>query len=124
MRDGIVIEDIEEMRRQQNIEDVELRTQICGLQVGDHIRLTLLAGGAAGETLTVRITSIRGRDFRGKLITCPALTGLSRLRMGFPLAFTAAHIHSVVKQAEGQDASESAPRARSLSHTSPHRAGT
>jgi hypothetical protein len=104
MRDGILIEDIEEMRRQQGIEDVELREQIRGLRVGDLVKLTLLASGAAGETLAVRVTSIRASAFRGKLVKCPGLAGLSGLRAGFPLAFTAAHIHSVVKRAPGLDA--------------------
>jgi hypothetical protein len=95
MRDRIVIENIEEMRRQEGIEDVELREQIRGLQVGDFVKLTLLAGAIGFETLAVRITSIRGAAFRGKLVSRPTLAGLARLRAGFPLAFTTDHIHSV-----------------------------
>ncbi len=98
MKNLIVIEDIVELRRQQGIEDVELREQIRGLRVGDLVRLTLLGSGTAAETLAVRITSIRGGAFRGKLADSPVLSGLLPLREGFPLAFTADHIHSVAKR--------------------------
>jgi hypothetical protein len=93
----VEIENIENMRRRQGIEDVELRRAIRGLRVGAFVKLTLLGGadGAAGETLLVRITSIRGDDFRGKLASTPASAGLSGLRVGLALAFTGSHIHSL-----------------------------
>jgi hypothetical protein len=99
MRDPIEIENIEERRRRVGIEDVELREAIRGLEIGDFVRLTLLSGtkAPAGETLLVRITRIRGATFRGQLARRPASPGLSKLRAGSPLAFTTAHIHSVVK---------------------------
>lgn len=95
----MVIENIEEMRRREGIEDVELREAIRGLHAGDLVKVTLLAGGAAaaGETLLVRITSIRGSAFRGKLADEPASLGLAQLRAGAPLTFTTAHIHSIPK---------------------------
>ena len=70
MRPAVAIEEIEQMRRQQGIEDAELRREIRGLRVGDRVKLTFLPGAtsAAGETLLVRITSINGRAFRGKLV--------------------------------------------------------
>jgi hypothetical protein len=99
MRHRVMIEDIEEMRRRQGIDDVELREEICGLEIGDFVKLTLLSGTGpfAGETLLVRITSIKGDAFRGKLAQRPALTSLSDLRAGSAVAFTKAHIHSVPK---------------------------
>jgi len=99
MRKPIQIENIEEMRRREGIDDVELREQIRRLGVGDFIKLTLLTGRTpgTGETLLVRITSIKGPAFRGKLASKPAVPGLSKLQVGSPLAFTAAHIHSLLK---------------------------
>src|SRR6266542_6046203 len=99
MRNPVEIENIEEMRRQEGIDDVELWEEIGGLRVGDFVKLTLLAGGrpSAGETVLVRITSIRGPALRGKLADQPASPGLSRLRAGSAVVFTAAHIHSVAK---------------------------
>jgi len=99
MRNTVVIENIEEMRSQQGIEDVELRKKIRGLAIGDSVRLTFLPGGGefTGETLMVKITSIRGYNFRGKLATKPAFTGPSKLHLGSPIIFTTAHIHSLVK---------------------------
>jgi hypothetical protein len=98
MRNRVEIEDIEDMRRQEGIVDVELREQIRGLRVGDFIRITFLFGPRATETVAVRITSIRGAAFRGKLASGPILAGLSGLRAGSAVAFTRAHIHSVLKR--------------------------
>jgi hypothetical protein len=98
MRFAIEIEDIEEKRRQEGIDDVELREQIRGLQVGDLVKLTFLAGPQAFETLLVRITSIRGSAFRGKLANGPTAARLSRLRVGSPVAFSTAHIHSLPRK--------------------------
>jgi hypothetical protein len=97
MRHPIEIENIEEMRRQAGIHDTELRRDIRGLGVGDFVKLTLLCGAksSAGETLLVRITSIRGPSFRGKLASSPTSPGLANLRAGSPVTFTRAHIHSL-----------------------------
>src|SRR5262249_51221317 len=95
MRHPVEIEDIEEMRRREGIEDIELRDEIRGLQVGDFVKLTLRAGTKSFETLLVRITSIRGPAFGGKLADGPASAGPSKLRVGSRIAFTAAHIHSI-----------------------------
>jgi hypothetical protein len=95
------IENIEEMRRRQGIDDVELRAAIGGLSVGDSVRLTLLSGddaSAAGETVVVRITAINGPRFRGTLAARPVLKALNGLKAGLPLAFTADCIHSVVQE--------------------------
>ena len=97
MGNRVEIENIEEKRRAVGIEDVVLREDIRGLVAGDLVKLTLLTGppAFAAETVLVRITSIRGPAFRGKLVRKPVSTGLSRLGAGSPVAFTAAHIHSL-----------------------------
>jgi hypothetical protein len=99
MRQPIEIEDIEQLRREQGIEDVELREEIRTLGIGDHVRVTLLnsAVTSRGETVVVRITSIKGPTFRGKLATQPMSAALARFRAGFPIVFTASHIHSLAK---------------------------
>jgi hypothetical protein len=99
MRHVVEFEDIEEMRRQQGIDDVELRDEIRGLRIGDTVKITLLPspGALVGETVLVRITSIRDSAFRGKLVTSPTSPALASLGVGFPITFTTAHIHSVVK---------------------------
>ena len=100
MRHPVAIENIQAMRRQAGIEDLELREALRGLRIGDLVRLTLLTGTtpSAGETLRVRITRIRGDEFRGKLADRPVAPALSQLRAGSPVAFTAAHIHSLGKR--------------------------
>ena len=92
MRNPVAIENIEEMRRREGIEDVELREEVRGLRVGDVVKLTLLSSTEppAGETLLVRITRIRGPAYRGELAKRPSSNGLSGLRVGSPVAFTAA----------------------------------
>src|SRR5437879_796173 len=59
MRKPVAFEDIEEMRRLQGIEDVELREGIRQLGIGDFVKLTVLTGAksCAGEIVLVRITS-------------------------------------------------------------------
>jgi hypothetical protein len=98
MRNTVEIEDIEQRRLGAGIDDVELRSQIRGLHVGDVVNLTFLTGATSFETLSVRITSISGSAFRGKLAESPVRTARSRLRVGSPVAFAAAHIHSLVKR--------------------------
>lgn len=97
MRNSVEIENIEAMRRREGIEDTELRREIRGLAVGNFVKLTLLNGPKTSETLLVRITSIRGSAFRGKLVDSPASAGLSQLKVGFAVVFTSCHIHSLAK---------------------------
>jgi len=94
----IDIENIEQMRRERAIEDPELRDEIRGLVAGDFVRLTfrLEEGSFPGETLLVRITSIRGNAFRGRLAQRPS-GRLVQLRQGRTIVFARAHIHSVSK---------------------------
>jgi hypothetical protein len=93
----IEIEDIEWMRRSVGINDVELWGAIRALHTGDYVRLTFVgsAGSQAVETLRVRITRIRGNEFRGKLVDSPTFRGLSTLHAGSAIAFSRSHIHSV-----------------------------
>jgi len=98
MRNVVEIEDIEQRRLRAGIDDVELRAEIRGLRVGDVVKLTFLTGATAFETLSVRITSISGSAFRGKLADRPLAPALSKLRAGSPVACTAAHIHSLGKR--------------------------
>jgi hypothetical protein len=95
----VEIENIEEMRLREGIDDVELRQEIGRLRVGDLVNLTLLSKEkSAGENGLVRITSIRGAAFRGKLVKRPTSPGLSGVQAGALIAFTAAHIHSVPRK--------------------------
>ena len=96
MRTHVAIENIEEMRQSEGIDDVALRTEVRDLKAGDFVRITLL-GSASAETLTVRITSIVGPAFRGRLVRRPTGTGLFDVTTMTPLSFTANHIHSVPK---------------------------
>jgi hypothetical protein len=96
MANTIELENIEEMRRQEGIDDIELRQEIHRLEIGDLVKLTLLASNKSFETLCVRITRIRGTAFRGKLASKPACAGLC-LQAGAAVSFTAAHIHSIPK---------------------------
>jgi hypothetical protein len=49
----VEIEDIEKLRRQEGIDDVDLRRAVRALRVGDAVRVTLLTGRQAfgDETL-------------------------------------------------------------------------
>jgi hypothetical protein len=96
MNKAVEIEDIEALRQQVGIDDVELREAVRGLRPGDVVRLTLVAAGAR-ETVRVRITAARGREFLGRLADGPAAPGLAALRAGARVTFRAAHIHSVAK---------------------------
>jgi hypothetical protein len=91
----VEIENIEEMRRQEGIDDVELRMEIRELKAGDHVRLTISSGAKFHGTVLVRITQIRGSAFRGKLVK-----KASSVPAGGLMTFTTAHIHSVHKAHE------------------------
>jgi hypothetical protein len=98
MPNPVEIENIEVMRRLQGIDDAPLRQAIRGLKAGDFVNLTFLTATKSFETLAVRITSIKGSTFRGKLACKPTSAGLSNLRLGSPLVFSATHIHSLAKE--------------------------
>jgi hypothetical protein len=94
---AIEIENIDEMRREEGIDDVELHEEIRGLRVGDHVQLTFLGGANLRETLPVRITRIREGQFRGRLVRRPARPDLLGLRPDALVTFTAGQIHSVMR---------------------------
>jgi hypothetical protein len=97
MRDHVEIENIEEMRRREGIDDIELRAGIRRLRVGDFVRLTFQAGTKprASQTLLVRVIRITRSRYRGKLVTGAQSAALSELRPGSLVSFTAANIHSI-----------------------------
>jgi hypothetical protein len=99
MQHPVEVENIEEMRRREGIDDAQLREAIRGLRVGDRVNLTLLTGRelGGGETLVVRITRIRGSAFRGQLAKSPSSKALSHLQAGSPVTFRRDHIHSIPK---------------------------
>ncbi len=97
MRNLVEIENIEEMRRRQGIEDVELHGEIRALRSGDFVKLTFIAPTGSSETLRVRITSLKGDAYRGKLADQPVSAGLSNMKAGSTIVFTDNHIHSVAK---------------------------
>lgn len=97
MHNSIKIENIEEMRLCEGIDDVELRGRIRGLAVGDFVKLTFLTDSKSFETLLIRITGIQGCAFRGQLVQKPIAASLSKLSIGTPVEFTSAHIHSIVR---------------------------
>jgi len=91
---SIVIENIEDLRQREGIDDVQLHQEIRLLDVGDDVRLTFLNTARVCETLLVRIQRIDGPRFRGKLVQRPLATSL--LKLGSFVSFAATHIHSVV----------------------------
>jgi hypothetical protein len=99
MQNPVRIENIEELRRREGIDDAELREDVRALGLGHLVRVTLLTDDPsfAGETVVVRLTGINGSVFRGTLAGRPAAKGLHNLRAGSPVAFTTAHIHSLPK---------------------------
>jgi hypothetical protein len=93
----IEIEDIDDMRRRAGIVDAELWTAIRALRFGDQVRLTFLgrAGSHAAETVRVRITRIRGNEYRGKVLDQSTSGRLCGVHAGLAIAFTASQIHSI-----------------------------
>lgn len=96
----VSIEDIEARRRGRGIDDIELRESVRRLRAGDFVRLTLLSDPEAdsGETVLVRITSVRRGGFQRRLAMRPAQAGLAQLPPGTLLAFLSSHVHSLPAQ--------------------------
>lgn len=93
MKRSITLENIEAMRRSLGIHDRELQEDVRNLQIGDLVRLTFLSA-ASSETLLVRITSVSGSDFRGKLAQDATLKELSTISRRKVIVFRSVHIHS------------------------------
>jgi len=100
VQSSIEIENISEMRRREGIYDAALREEIQTLQAGECVRLTFLTGltSSAGEMRLVRITSIKGDLFRGKLFKSTTLDCPSKLQPGSLITFSKDHIHSIARQ--------------------------
>lgn len=94
---AIDIENIDELRRREGIDDVELHEDIGRLRVGDHVLLTFLSGTNLRATLPVRITCIRAGRFRGRLIGMTGRPELLGLRPNILVTFTATQIHSIAR---------------------------
>ncbi len=97
---GVEIENIEEMRRQAGIDDIELREDIRQLQVGDCVKLTFMTDSdrLRSETLLVLITNINGDNYQGKLAETPKLLGTAKVQEGSVVKFKKDHIHSIAKR--------------------------
>jgi hypothetical protein len=95
MQPPVEIQDVEQLRQRAGIDDVELREQVRRLRVGDHVKLTFLAGPAKAETLCVRLTSIRRGKYHGELVRGARTPQLAHLCSGSRITFTRAHVHSV-----------------------------
>ena len=94
----IEIENIDDLRRREGIDDIELHEDIGRLRVGDHVHLTFLSGASLRETLPVRITRIRAGQFRGRLAGRAARPELLGLTTDAFVNFTAGQIHSIARQ--------------------------
>src|SRR5262245_57365034 len=105
MRPQVEIENIEELRRSAGIDDAELHEEIRGLRPGDQVRLTFLVDGKApaSATVVVRILSIRGDVFHGKLEKRPVMAEPSGFKVSATVNFTKDQIHSVVRRKSVQD---------------------
>jgi len=99
MRKPLEIENIEEMRRKEGIDDVELHLEILGLKVGDFVKVSLVTAATSCEPRLVQITSIRGSAFRGKLASSQASVGSSKRWLRTSIDFTKDHIHSIPHKA-------------------------
>jgi hypothetical protein len=94
----IEIENIDDLRQREGIDDIELHEDIGRLRVGDHVHLTFLSGASLRETLPVRITRIRAGQFRGRLAGRAARPKLLGLTPDALVAFNAGQIHSIARR--------------------------
>ena len=91
---SILIENIDEARRREGIDDVVLRNEIVRLKAGDQVRLSVSSDGRQFEMLAVRITSLKGSVLRGKLLENPRSRGLAELTAGCAMKFATSQVHS------------------------------
>ncbi len=103
MSQRVEFENIEEMRRSAGIDDAELRDAIGKLQVGDLVKLTLRTTPETfpGEDVLIRITSIKGGVFRGKLAQPRRTPRRAQMTASSLLAFTRDQIHSIPTRQSG-----------------------
>ena len=79
MKESLVFEDIEELRKQQGIIDLALHRDIERLKPGSKVRLSLLIDRHGAETVVVRLTSIRRETLRGRLVQKPKASAFKAL---------------------------------------------
>lgn len=99
MQLSILVQNIEEMRRREGIEDEDLRRDISAIKIGDRVHLTLISSQKpmGSETVVVRVTKIDGSKYEGALLTRPISKGLNTLPTDLALFFKREHIHSLLK---------------------------
>ena len=104
MRRTLEIENIEALRRLAGIDDVELHDQVRRLRSGDCVKLIVLSPDRpdTGAVVLVRITSIKGDAFRGRVVARTDPVRLPRRCVGSVVAFTPDHIHSVPRAPSGR----------------------
>ena len=92
----ILIENIDEARKREGIDDVVLHDEIVRLKAGDHVRLSVSSDGKQFEMVSVRITSVKGSALRGKVLEKPRSRSLGTLIAGSAMTFKAGQVHSIV----------------------------
>lgn len=94
------LENIQQLRIESGIEDVELQKSICNLAVGDIVNLTILNSKSShsGEPIVVEVVAIQGFNYQGKVIRASNNESLSRELADQSIAFSKKHIHSVPSQ--------------------------
>lgn len=99
MRQTLQIENIDQLRLRQGIDDVELREKIGQLQVGDCVNLTFLKGAQQGasKTVPVQIVRIVKEKFEGKLLKSLGSLGPTDLKVGSMISFRRYHVHSITR---------------------------
>jgi hypothetical protein len=124
----ILIENIDEARKREGIDDIVLHKEIVRLKAGSHVRLSVSSDGKQFEMVNVRITSVKGNALRGKVLEKPRSRSLGSLVAGSAMTFAAGQVHSIV---DGKPACEgiSCDRVRADDEsesdvTDPHRAIT
>lgn len=124
MKSPFMIENIEGVRRKEGIVDAALKAEVKTLGAGDRVKLSLSIDEKTFETLTVRITSVREMNFRGKLVKKPKSQALRPLDVDSSLTFEAGHIHSIVSRnsalrmkTQVEEEVDAAPKIRSTEPT-------
>lgn len=91
------LENIQRLREEAGIDDVELQKEVGKLAVGDIVHLTILDTNVirSGEVIDVEIQEIRGLKYRGVIVKTPSSPARCSELANQMIAFTREHIHSV-----------------------------
>lgn len=97
MKRTFKLENIEQMRLREGIDDIELRESIRQLQIGDCVYVTFLdcSHPKRSKTVLIRLVAIHKNGFGGKLMQPLDALGPSDLRVGSLVTFRESHVHSV-----------------------------